>query len=45
MTTTELVRHSVAEEQYLYPTARRVLPDGEFQQSKKMAPTRPHRKS
>ena len=26
---TELVRHSVAEEQYLYPTARRVLPDGE----------------
>jgi hemerythrin superfamily protein len=26
---TELVRHSVGEEQYLYPTARRVLPDGE----------------
>ena len=26
---TELVRHSVAEEQYLYPTARRVLPDGD----------------
>jgi hemerythrin superfamily protein len=26
---TELVRHSVAEEQYLYPVARRVLPDGE----------------
>ena len=25
----ELVRHSVAEEQYLYPTARRVLPDGD----------------
>jgi hemerythrin superfamily protein len=24
----ELVRHSVAEEEYLYPTARRVLPDG-----------------
>jgi hemerythrin superfamily protein len=26
---TELVRHSVAEEQYLYPTARRVLPEGD----------------
>jgi hemerythrin superfamily protein len=26
---TELVRHSVAEEQYLYPTTRRVLPDGD----------------
>jgi hemerythrin superfamily protein len=26
---TELVRHSVAEEQYLYPAARRVLPDGD----------------
>ncbi|HEY0454386.1 hemerythrin domain-containing protein [Actinophytocola sp.] len=26
---TELVRHSVAEEQYLYPTARKVLPDGD----------------
>ena len=26
---TELVRHSAGEEQYLYPTARRVLPDGE----------------
>jgi hemerythrin superfamily protein len=26
---TELVRHSVAEEQYLYPTARQVLPDGD----------------
>ena len=26
---TELVRHSVAEEQYLYPVARRVLPDGD----------------
>lgn len=26
---TELVRHSVAEEQYLYPTARRVLADGD----------------
>ena len=26
---TELARHSVAEEQYLYPTARRVLPDGD----------------
>lgn len=26
---TELVRHSVAEEQYLYPTAREVLPDGD----------------
>jgi hemerythrin-like domain-containing protein len=26
---TELVRHSVAEEQYLYPTARRVLPAGD----------------
>lgn len=26
---TELVRHSVAEEQYLYPTARRVLDDGD----------------
>lgn len=25
----ELVRHSVAEEQYLYPTARGVLPDGD----------------
>ncbi|RCW44595.1 hemerythrin HHE cation binding domain-containing protein [Halopolyspora algeriensis] len=25
---TELVRHSVAEEQYLYPTARETLPDG-----------------
>jgi hemerythrin superfamily protein len=25
----ELVRHSVAEEQYLYPAARRVLPDGD----------------
>ncbi|MFG1929271.1 hemerythrin domain-containing protein [Mycobacterium sp. NPDC048908] len=25
----ELVRHSVAEEQYLYPLARRVLPDGD----------------
>ena len=25
----ELVRHSVAEEEYLYPTARRVLPDGD----------------
>jgi hemerythrin superfamily protein len=25
----ELVRHSVAEEMYLYPTAKRVLPDGE----------------
>src|SRR5215470_5346672 len=24
----ELVRHSVAEEEYLYPTARRALPDG-----------------
>src|ERR1044072_4382397 len=26
---TELVRHSVAEEQYLYPTARKVLRDGD----------------
>ncbi len=26
---TELVKHSVAEEQYLYPAARRVLPDGD----------------
>ena len=26
---TELVRHSVAEEQYLYPTARKALPDGD----------------
>ncbi len=26
---TELVRHSVGEEQYLYPTARRVLPGGD----------------
>lgn len=26
---TELVRHSVAEEQYLYPVSRRVLPDGD----------------
>lgn len=26
---TELVRHSVAEEQYLYPTVRKVLPDGD----------------
>ena len=26
---TELVRHSVAEEQYLYPTVRRVLPNGD----------------
>lgn len=26
---TELVRHSVAEEMYLYPTARRVVPDGD----------------
>jgi hemerythrin superfamily protein len=25
----ELVRHSVAEEQYLYPTARKALPDGD----------------
>lgn len=25
----ELVRHSVAEEQYLYPTVRKVLPDGD----------------
>ncbi|MFC4859359.1 hemerythrin domain-containing protein [Actinophytocola glycyrrhizae] len=25
----ELVRHSVAEEQYLYPTARKVLPNGD----------------
>jgi hemerythrin superfamily protein len=25
----ELVRHSVGEEQYVYPTARRVLPDGD----------------
>jgi hemerythrin superfamily protein len=25
----ELVRHAVAEEQYVYPTARRVLPDGD----------------
>ena len=25
----ELVRHSVAEEQYLYPTAREVLADGD----------------
>lgn len=25
----ELVRHSVGEEQYLYPTARKVLPDGD----------------
>jgi len=25
----ELVRHSVAEEQYLYPVARRILPDGD----------------
>jgi hemerythrin superfamily protein len=25
----ELVRHAVAEEQYLYPTARKVLPDGD----------------
>lgn len=25
----ELVRHSVAEEEYLYPTVRRVLPDGD----------------
>jgi hemerythrin superfamily protein len=25
----ELVRHSVAEEEYLYPTARKVLPDGD----------------
>jgi hemerythrin superfamily protein len=27
--TAELVRHSVAEEEYLYPTARQVLPDGD----------------
>ena len=27
--TTELVRHSVAEEMYLYPAARRALPDGD----------------
>jgi len=26
---TELVRHSVAEEQYVYPTARKVLADGD----------------
>src|SRR2546430_4845699 len=26
---TELVRHSVAEEQYLYPTARKALPGGD----------------
>lgn len=25
----ELIRHAVAEEQYLYPTARKVLPDGD----------------
>lgn len=25
----ELVRHSVAEEQYLYPAARKALPDGD----------------
>jgi hemerythrin superfamily protein len=28
-TIAELVRHSVAEEQYLYPTARKMLPDGD----------------
>ncbi|HZX05771.1 hemerythrin domain-containing protein [Kribbella sp.] len=27
--TTELVRHSVAEEMYMYPAARKVLPDGD----------------
>jgi hemerythrin superfamily protein len=27
--TMELVRHAVAEEQYLYPTARKLLPDGD----------------
>lgn len=27
--TVEIVRHSVAEEQYLYPTVRRALPDGD----------------
>jgi hemerythrin superfamily protein len=27
--TTELVRHSVAEEMYMYPAARRMLPDGD----------------
>ncbi|MEU8227134.1 hemerythrin domain-containing protein [Kribbella sp. NPDC048915] len=27
--TTELVRHSMAEEQYLFPAARRALPDGD----------------
>jgi hemerythrin superfamily protein len=27
--TAELVRHSIAEEEYLYPTAREVLPDGD----------------
>lgn len=27
--TVEVVRHSVAEEQYLYPTVRRALPDGD----------------
>ncbi|GAB2662406.1 hemerythrin domain-containing protein [Kribbella swartbergensis] len=27
--TTELVRHSVAEEMFMYPAARRVLPDGD----------------
>jgi hemerythrin superfamily protein len=31
---TELVRHSVAEEQYRYPTTRRVLPDGEGRRSR-----------
>lgn len=29
VTIAELVRHGVAEESYLYPTARRVLPDGD----------------
>jgi hemerythrin superfamily protein len=32
----ELVRHSVAEEEYLYPTARRVLPDGDTLANQKL---------
>ncbi|MGW5649506.1 hemerythrin domain-containing protein [Saccharopolyspora sp. NPDC003752] len=34
---TELVRHSVAEEQYLYPTARETLPNGDEVADKEIA--------
>lgn len=35
--TTELVRHAVAEEMYMYPAARRVLPDGDKIADKEIA--------